>query len=248
MSTRFSLAAASAALMVAGALNAVPGVVYNDAANDIDPGITTGGGTLDLLSMEVSHTATDIVFSLTVNGSVNSVDWGKFMIGISTPGGDKTTTGNGWSRPINFASNGGMNYWVGSWVDSGGGSQLWSNGASGWSGPASNAGFSFSGNNITYTISRAAIGMSGDGTFFFDAIHFKLGWPLHHHQRLLLHDSRPRCDRAGCTRRRGGPSSEGLSPVSLILSCSPMRASPASGFFFPKSPLVPMQGPRHEHA
>jgi hypothetical protein len=169
MSTRFSLAAASAALMVAGALNAVPGVVYNDAANDIDPGITTGGGTLDLLSMEVSHTATDIVFSLTVNGSVNSVDWGKFMIGISTPGGDKTTTGNGWSRPINFASNGGMNYWVGSWVDSGGGSQLWSNGASGWSGPASNAGFSFSGNNITYTISRAAIGMSGDGTFFFDA-------------------------------------------------------------------------------
>jgi len=173
MNTRFSLTAASAALMVAGTLNAVPGVVYNDAANDITPGIATAGGTLDLLSMEVSHTATDIVFSLTVNGSVNSVDWGKFMIGISTPGGDKTTTGNGWGRPINFASNGGMNFWIGSWVDNGGGAELRSNalnwGLIGATYDGNFGGFSFSGNNITYTISRAAIGMSGDGTFFFDA-------------------------------------------------------------------------------
>ena len=54
-----------------------------------------GGGTLDLVSMEVSNTATDIVFKLTVNGSFSNVDWGKFMVGIATNNGTGTSTGNG---------------------------------------------------------------------------------------------------------------------------------------------------------
>jgi hypothetical protein len=79
---------------------------YLDATGDIASGIATGGGTLDLVSMEVSNTATDVIFKLTVNGSVSSTNWGKFMIGISTGAG--TTSGNGWGRPINMTSNGGM--------------------------------------------------------------------------------------------------------------------------------------------
>jgi hypothetical protein len=175
MSTRFSLTAASAALMVAGALNAVPGVVYNDAANDIASGIATAGGTLDLLSMEVSHTATDIVFSLTVNGSVNTTDWGKFMIGISSPGGGiKTASGNGWGRPINMSSGGGMNYWIGSWVDGGNGAESYENTLSGWNRTGATWASNFAGSitsggsNVTITVARSAIGMSADGTFLFD--------------------------------------------------------------------------------
>ena len=148
-----------------------PGIVYTDATGDIAAGISTGGGTLDLVSMEVSHTASDIQFKLTVNGSVSSTDWGKFMIGVSSSG-TKTSTGNGWGRPINMSSNGGMTHWIGSWVDGGGGSQLWTNGSSGWSGPGSLAGFAVSAganSTITYTVSRAAIGMVGDGTLYFDA-------------------------------------------------------------------------------
>ncbi|MFZ4723260.1 MAG: hypothetical protein ACOYMI_08970 [Phycisphaerales bacterium] len=163
-----ALAATGVVALVAGSLNATPGVVYNDSASDISGGINAAGGTANILSCEVSHTATDIQFSLTVNGSVNNTDWAKFMIGISSPGSAlKTTSGNGWGRPINFASNGGMNYWVGSWVDGGGGGQLWNNTAGGWNGPAS-ASIALSGNNVTLTVSRAAIGMSGDGTFLFD--------------------------------------------------------------------------------
>jgi hypothetical protein len=93
------------------------------------------------------------------------------MIGISSSG-TKTATGNGWGRPINMSSNGGMTHWIGSWVDGGGGGQLWTNGGSGWSGPASPAGFAVSGgatSTITYTVSRASIGMIGDGTLYFDA-------------------------------------------------------------------------------
>ncbi len=169
MFTRIALPVVATTLLTGLALqaDATPGVTYNDAINDIGP-VADAGGTANILSCEVSHSATDVQFSLTVNGSVNSTDWAKYMIGISSPdSAPKTTSGNGWGRPINFSNNGGMNYWVGSWVDGGGGGQLWNNTASGWSGPAS-ASIAFSGNNVTLSVSRAAIGMSGDGTFLFD--------------------------------------------------------------------------------
>jgi hypothetical protein len=164
-------ASAILASVLAAPAIANPGVVFTDATGDIASGISTGNGTLDLVSMEVSHTATDIQFKLTVNGNLGSTDWGKFMIGISSSG-TKTSSGNGWGRPINMSSNGGMTHWIGSWVDGGGGSQLWTNGGSGWSGPGATAGYVIAGganSTITYTVSRASIGMVGNGTLYFDA-------------------------------------------------------------------------------
>ena len=103
---------------------------YSDPAGDIDPGISTGIGTLDILGMEVSNNATDITFTLTVNGQVNGAvlggtDWGKFLVGIATGKTDGTMTGNGWGRPINLSYDNdpfatqiiGMNHWLGGWVD-----------------------------------------------------------------------------------------------------------------------------------
>jgi hypothetical protein len=83
--TTSAVLAGALALGVAGHLNANPDI-YNDATGDIGPGLATGGGTLDLVSLEITNTETDIVFSLTVNGSLNSPDWGKFMIGIAQGG------------------------------------------------------------------------------------------------------------------------------------------------------------------
>ena len=163
-----AFAATGLVALIAGSLNANPGVVFNDSATDIG-NVADAGGTANILSCEVSHTATDIQFSLTVNGNVPGTDWAKFMIGISSPGSaTKTTSGNGWSRPINFSNDGGMNYWFGSWVDWGGGAQLWNNTASGWAGPVPGASITFSGNNVTMKVNRAAIGMAGNGTFLFD--------------------------------------------------------------------------------
>ena len=164
------MASAVAGLGLAQAL-ANPGFTgsyYGDATNDIGSGLANGGGTLDLVGMEVSNTATDIVFKLTVNGSFSNVDWGKFMVGIATNNGSGTSTGNGWGRPINMSANGGMTHWIGSWVDGGGGSQLWTHGSGSWSGPAS-TGFSFSGSDITWTVSMAALGLNVGDSFTFDA-------------------------------------------------------------------------------
>jgi hypothetical protein len=166
------LTVAAAALFVLPAnLQAAQGTnsPYTDAAGDIGAGISTGNGTLDILGMEVTNNATDITFKLTVNGNVNTTDWGKFLVGIAT-GGTGTTTGNGWARPINLNSPiGGMDYWIGSWVDGGGGSQLWSYNGTSWSGPSALSSFSFSGSTLTYTATLASLGLAIDDTFYFDA-------------------------------------------------------------------------------
>jgi len=174
MFTRIALPVVATTLLTGLALqaNATPGVTYNDAINDIAPSLATGNGTLDLVKMEVSNTATDVVFQLTVNGNIGSTDWGKFMIGIANNKGNGTSSSDAWGRPITMSANGGMTHWLGSWVDGGGGSQLWTNGSSGWSGPASPAGFTLSAgaqSTVSFTASIASLGMSIGDTFAFDA-------------------------------------------------------------------------------
>jgi hypothetical protein len=153
---------------------------YTDASGDIDASINSGNGTLDILGMEVSNTATDLNFKLTVNGNISTTDWGNFMIGIGSynlPFG--TTTGNGWNRPINlqytpdgFPTPAGMDYWIGSWVNSGGGAQLWTWDGAAWTGPASLTSYSFTSgttSDINYTVSLSALGLSPNDQFTFDA-------------------------------------------------------------------------------
>jgi hypothetical protein len=161
---------------IASGANANPGVLFNDAIGDIDPGISTGNGTLDLVSMEVSHTATDIQFKLTVNGNISSTDWGKFMVGIANNKGYGTSSSDGWARPITMSANGGMTNWFGSWLDNGGGAENRSNQTSwGVTGATYNSNFgnfAFAAgaqSTITYGVSIASIGMSIGDTFSFDA-------------------------------------------------------------------------------
>lgn len=145
---------------------------YSDPAGDIDANISTGNGTLDILGMEVSNDETDITFTLTLNGNISTTDWGKFMIGIAT-GGTGTTTGNGWGRPINLNSPiGGMDYWIGSWVDTTTGSQLFSYNDAAWSGPSSlsmliSPGLSSS--TIYFTLTLSSLGLAPTDVFYFDA-------------------------------------------------------------------------------
>ncbi len=179
--------AAALAVFVASGAIANPGVVYNDALNDISNNLTSGNGTLDLVSMEVSNTATDLVFSLRVNGDLtgaSATDWGKFMIGIATGNGAGTTSGNGWGRPINMnAANGGMTHWIGSWVDGSstgapiGGAEAYSNGNGGWNrlGATWDGASPFPGSlnvstrTIDFTVSLASLNLSAGSTFYFDA-------------------------------------------------------------------------------
>lgn len=146
--------------------------IVTDPTGDIDAGISTGNGTLDIVSMEVTHNATDLMFSLTLNGNISTTDWGKFMIGIAT-GGTGTTTGDGWGRPINLDSPiGGMDFWIGSWVDGGGGAQLWSYSGGTWTGPSALGSYTMTPGAqsiLDYTVALSTLGLGNGDTFYFDA-------------------------------------------------------------------------------
>jgi hypothetical protein len=178
MNTRTSLVRLFAAftftcVLAAGQLFAQP-LAFEDAIGDIGSDISTGGGTLDIVSMEVSDTVDDVIFKLTVNGNITTTDWGNFMIGIANQRTTGTQTGNGWGRPINMDAGGGngMTHWIGSWVNGGGGSQLFTYDSATWNGPASLAGYSFAPGTqsiITYTVTKASLGVETGDTILFDA-------------------------------------------------------------------------------
>lgn len=147
--------------------------VYTDATGDTFTG--AGGGILDIVSVEVSNDATDLSFTFTLNGDVVATDWGKYMVGIdSGAGGD--IGGNGWGRPITM-NPAGMDYWIGTWVDSGNGAELYDWDGAAWGGPTEatynappNNDISISkiANTVTVTVPLANLGLSNGDTFNFD--------------------------------------------------------------------------------
>lgn len=169
------MAALAAMVAVAGAASA--DVTYTDSTGELfDNGFTH----LDIASVVVGHDASTVSFTLNLVGDVDATNWGKYGIGINTSGASVNSSGNGWSRNINWNGQG-IDFWAASWVDDGGsnfGGELRrmdnsSNndntllaatyGDPGISGTA--AGF-----QVTFVLSRALLGLSDGDTFTFDVI------------------------------------------------------------------------------
>lgn len=154
-------ALACTGLMLAAANGAT---VFNDATGEE----FSGNAILDIASVEVFNDATDISFTVTVQGdptTATGADWGKYLVAIdSKPGGD--TTGNGWNRPISMAS--GMDYWIGSWVDSGGGAQSFEWEGAAWSAATGLSAPVVTTSSVTLTTSLASLGLSEGDSFVFD--------------------------------------------------------------------------------
>jgi hypothetical protein len=124
---------------------------------------------MDITSVDVTDDGSNVTFKISVSAaSITSPDWGKYVVGIDTgPGtGDfGSPVGNPWGRNINMAD--GMDAWIGSWVDSGGGFQPWTYSGGSWTqngqfGPV------LSGNMTTITTSLASLGLSAGQSFKFD--------------------------------------------------------------------------------
>jgi hypothetical protein len=100
---------------------------FNDASGDT----FVANSVLDIRSVSVSFSTDRSRISFRFNlGGNPSVDFsGKYCLGIRMVG-NATTSGNAWNRPIFLG--GGMTHWIGSWVDAGGGCQLWRWTGSGW--------------------------------------------------------------------------------------------------------------------
>lgn len=162
-----SMVLLSAVAFFASVAQQVNAVTYPDSTGDL---FNNSFGHLDITSVEVNNNATDLILKINLNGNPIAVDWGKYMVAIdSVPGGD--TTGNGWARPISMSS--GMDYWVGSWVDSGNGIELWKYTGS-WS--LTNASYAYpqslaiskDSSSVTLTVPLASMGLSVGNVFDFD--------------------------------------------------------------------------------
>ncbi|MEK7782062.1 MAG: PEP-CTERM sorting domain-containing protein [Verrucomicrobiota bacterium] len=158
----------AASILSALALN-VQAATYLDATSDTFTG--AGGGILDISSVEVNNTATDLIFKINLVGDPVATDWAKYVIGFDTvPGGDPA--GNGWARPIGMSS--GMDYWVGSWADSGNGANLY-NFTGAWNfqsatyGPnTDNLLVTKDASSLTVQFNFAGLGLAPGSTFLFD--------------------------------------------------------------------------------
>lgn len=164
--------AAVAGLALTGAAKAD---FYFDSVGDTFT--SAGSGILDIVAVEVTNDLTNINFAITVLGDVDSTDWGKYMIGIRNPGVASLSSSNGWGRPIELT--GGMNAWIGSWVDSGNAFQTWSYASGSWSqtgGVGTFAGgpavpgmvITKSGNQVNITAPLATLDIAVGSTIVFD--------------------------------------------------------------------------------
>lgn len=150
--------------IIAASASLASAAVYNDATGEN----FDGNAHMDISSVEVTNTALDITFKVSTTGALsNPNDWGKYCIGISKGAGGDTgaPVGNPWGRNITMAS--GMNAWIGSWVDSGGGAQAFTYSGS-WT-QNSQVAPTLASNSTTYTFTLASLGLAPGDTIHFDA-------------------------------------------------------------------------------
>ncbi len=100
------------------------GTVYGDAEGDI----ATGNPNLDITAMEITDNGTDLVVRMTVS-SLDS-DWGKYLFFVDGWEGGSGDNDNPWGRDI--AGLGGMDIFVGAWIDCVGGTLGYEYGDGGW--------------------------------------------------------------------------------------------------------------------
>jgi hypothetical protein len=155
--------AAAAVLALAG----VPafGVVYTDATGEN----FDGNAHMDISSVEVTDDGTNITFKINVSAAsiTSPADWGKYLVGIDTSdatGDTGSPVGNPWGRNIRMTD--GMDAFIGSWVDSGGGFQPWTFSGS-WTQNGTGA-VTLAGSSTTITTSLASLGLSQGQTIEFD--------------------------------------------------------------------------------
>ena len=162
---RWAAASVAAGLVFAASASAA---VFTDATGEE----FSGSSHLDVSSVEVTNDASNVRFKINLVGNPTSPDWGKYMIGIdAVPGG--AGSGNGWGRPISMSS--GMDYWIGSWADSGTGQEIYHYTGSAWNRDRASYDATnplpkpvLDGNSVTLTVPLSLIGQSGGGTFNFD--------------------------------------------------------------------------------
>ena len=138
--------------------------VYTDGSFDQGP----DNSNLDLISVEVTNDESNVFFSVTTR---EFADWTKYMVfvdSIDDSGADGNN--NGWVRNVEMGP-AGIDYFMGAWVDNGGGTALygWDDA---WSSITGGSVVNIDGaaNTVTMSISLATLGLE-----LGDSLRFEIG-------------------------------------------------------------------------
>lgn len=146
--------------------------LYNDATGDVAvPGGEPPNAHMDISSVLVSNTLTDITFQINLVGDPVSPNWAKYNIIMRSPIGgdlDMSADGNAWGR--NYALAGGANRFVAGWTDQvANNSQGHAFAAGSWS-QTSTFTSVIGANSVTYSVSLASLGLVAGNTLVFDVV------------------------------------------------------------------------------
>ena len=137
-------------------------VMYEDSYGDI---FDSGFSNLDINYVEVSHDDDNVYMTVALNGSIQSSDWGKYMVAIDAYGGG--SSGNPWGRNLDFGGTEADRF-IGAWVDGGGGVAGFGH-YDGWYSDDGGLSISLSDYSFTVTISRDWLGADVT-SFSFDVM------------------------------------------------------------------------------
>ena len=158
-------------IAIMGLVGILAGASQADTFSDAT-GENIFNGHLDLVSVEVVNDLTDLFFTINLSGAMpndpgNNPTWGNFMVAIDSATGG--STGNAWNRPITHTTNP-IEYWIGSWTDGGGGTQLWSYDGVAWNnvGAVNNFTYAVGSPTVTFDVPLASLGLSVGNTVNFD--------------------------------------------------------------------------------
>mgnify|MGYP000947195349 CR=1 FL=1 len=142
--------------------------IYTDATGDIALGSLPH---IDITSVEVTNTLSDITFQFNLDGSPIATNWGKYNVVLRRVGAstlDTSATNNAWQRE--YGLNGGSTGFIGSWVDASPANveTYTFNGSWNLNGP--NATNTVTASSVSITVSLANLGLSVGDQIVFDAI------------------------------------------------------------------------------
>lgn len=146
--------------------------LYSDATGDIVvPGGAPPNSHMDIASVLVTNTLTDISFQVNLVGDPVSPNWAKYNIIMRSPVSadlDMSADGNAWGR--NYALAGGANRFIAGWTDQvADNSQGHAFAAGGWS-QTSTFSSVIGTNSVTYTVSLASLGLVAGNSLRFDVV------------------------------------------------------------------------------
>ena len=126
----------------------------------------TNDSEADISSDQITSDSANLYFQINLNADISAANFGNYLVGLQTGPGGSTLLLTPWGNTIGISS--GMNFWIGSWVNSGGGAQLYQWDGTNWNQVGGTLAPSLTSGSTTIAVPISSLGLSTGDKFKFD--------------------------------------------------------------------------------